>query len=46
LKRIDDPNNEYAQMACEQYGEMVAKYCEATIEALESLEDNQTDGPT
>ncbi len=39
LEAFDDPSNEYAQMAREQYGEMVAKYREATVEALESLDD-------
>jgi RPA family protein len=41
LDAFDDPGNEYAEMAREQYGEMVAKYREATIEALESLEDDE-----
>lgn len=39
LEAFDDPSNEYAEMAREQYGEMVAKYREATVEALESLEE-------
>lgn len=44
LEAFDDLNNEYAQMAREQYDEMVAKYCEATIEALEaSKTTRQTD---
>lgn len=41
LEAFDDETNEYAQMAREQYGEIVTKYREATIEALESLEDNE-----
>lgn len=45
LEAFDEPTNEYAQMARDQYGEMVAKYREATIEALESLEDDP-DEPT
>ena len=45
LEAFDDPNNEYAQMARDQYGEMIAKYREATIEALESLEDDDSDDP-
>lgn len=45
LEAFDDPNNEYAQMAREQYGEMIAKYREATIEALESLEEDDSDDP-
>lgn len=43
LEAFDNPNNEYAQMAREQYGEMIAKYREATIEALESLDDDDSD---
>lgn len=45
LEAFDDPSNEYAQMARDQYGEMIAKYREATIEALESLEDDDSDDP-
>jgi len=40
LEAFDDPNNEYAQMAREQYGDMVVKYQEATIRALEGLDDD------
>ena len=40
LETFDDPNNTYAQMAREQYGEQVGTYREATVEALESLDDN------
>jgi len=43
LEAFDDPNNEYAQMAREQYGDMVVKYQEATIRALESLDDDDDD---
>jgi len=39
LEAFDDETNEYAQMAREQYGEMMAKYREATVEALESLDE-------
>jgi RPA family protein len=39
LEAFDDPSNEYAEMAREQYGERVAKYREATVEALETLDD-------
>ena len=40
LEAFDDAENEYAQMAREQYGDMVVKYQEATIRALESLDDD------
>jgi RPA family protein len=40
LDAFDEPNNEYAQMAREQYGEMIGEYRDATIEALESLDDD------
>ena len=40
LDAFDEPTNEYAQMARDEYGELVAKYREATINALESLEDD------
>lgn len=43
LEAFDNPDNEYAQMAREQYGDMVAKYREATIKALESLEEDESD---
>ena len=46
LEAFDADTNEYAQMAREQYGEMVARYREATIEALESLDDGETDAPS
>ena len=45
LEAFDDPSNEYAQMARDQSGEMIAKYREATTEALESLEDDDSDDP-
>lgn len=40
LDAFDESNNEYAQMAREQYGEMLGHYRDATIEALESLDDD------
>ena len=45
LDAFDEPTNEEAQMARDEYGELVAKYREATINALESLEDDP-DEPT
>lgn len=39
LEAFDDTSNEYAEMSREQYGEVVTKYREATVEALESLEE-------
>ena len=45
LDAFDEPTNEYAQMARDEYGELVAKYREATMNALESLEDDP-DEPT
>lgn len=45
LEVFDESTNEYAQMAREQYGEMVAKYREVTIDALESLEDDDSNEP-
>jgi RPA family protein len=44
LERLDafeDPDNEYAELARDQYGAMIAKYRETTINALESLEEDQ-----
>jgi RPA family protein len=43
LQAFDDHDNEYAQMARDHYGDMVARYQEATIQALESLEDDDED---
>lgn len=46
LERIDafdDATNEYAQMAREQYGDAVEQYRHALIEALESLDEADTD---
>jgi len=42
LDAFDDSENEYAQLARQQYDDMVGIYREAAINALESLEDDDT----
>lgn len=45
LERIDafdDPANEYGPMARDQYGDTMSIYREATVMALENLEDSET----
>lgn len=46
LETFDDQANEYAQMAREEYGDMVSKYREGVVTALESFEESETDPPT
>ncbi|GAA0475195.1 hypothetical protein GCM10008985_34520 [Halococcus dombrowskii] len=48
LKAFDEEINDYAQMARDEYGERLAPYREAAIEALESLDatDDSVSGTT
>lgn len=46
IETFDAPANEYAQMAREQYGDVLSTYREATIMALESLGGAETEPPT
>lgn len=41
LDAFDDPDNEYAELSRDQYGAMIGKYRETTINALEGLEGEQ-----
>jgi hypothetical protein len=43
---FDAPANEYAQMAHEQYSEMISTYREVVITALDSLEESETESTT
>jgi len=48
LEAFDEPGNEYAQMARDQYGDLESTYREAVLTALEQLEEGepaQTDEP-
>jgi RPA family protein len=41
LEAFDEPGNEYAQMARDQYGDMVSTYREAVVMALEHLDESE-----
>jgi RPA family protein len=41
LDAFDEPGNEYAQMARDQYGDMNSTYREAVVMALEHLDESE-----